>query len=130
MTRVDSQPHRLVVCDDDATVRQIVGILATQAGYEIAGEAATALEAEALVAYVKPHVLVLDIALTGMSGLDVIDSLRTAAPETTIIVFTAFDTMGGLADRAGAFAIVRKDEPGKLEDALLRARAASRAVLP
>src|SRR6185503_20682405 len=72
MTSVDSQPHRLVVCDDDETVRQIVSILAMQAGYEIAGEAANALEAEALVSHVKPHVLVLDLALTGISGLDVI----------------------------------------------------------
>ena len=127
---MESRPRRLVVCDDDESVRQIVTLLATKAGYEIAGEAANALEAEALVTHVKPHVLVLDLALTGISGLDVISSLREAAPETTIIVFTAFDTMGGLADRAGAFAVVRKDQPGKLEDALTRARTASTAVLP
>ena len=120
----------LVVCDDDDSVRQIVGIVARGVGYEVVGEAATAVDAEQLVAAAKPHVLVLDLALRGMSGLDVIAPLRAAAPETTIIVFTAFDTMGGLAHRSGAFAVVRKDEPGKLEDALQRARATSRAVLP
>jgi CheY-like chemotaxis protein len=125
---MDDRRRRLVVCDDDDTVRQIVGILADEAGYDVVGEAATAIEAEWFVTHTRPHVLVLDLALTGMSGLDVIDSIRVAAPETAIIVFTAFDTMGGLAGRAGAFAVVRKDEPGKLEDALRRARTASRAV--
>jgi CheY-like chemotaxis protein len=127
---MDRTPRRLVVCDDDDTVRQIVSILARGAGYEVAGEAATAVAAEELVAAVRPDVLVLDLALTGMSGLDVIGSIRAATPDTTIIVFTAFDSMGGLADRAGAFAVVRKDEPGKLEAALVRARDRSRALRP
>jgi CheY-like chemotaxis protein len=125
-----SRSRRLVICDDDDTVRQIVAILGRGAGYEVAGEAATAVDAEALVIAWRPDVLVLDLALTGMSGLDVIASIRAAAPDTTIIVFTAFDSMGGLADRAGAFAVVRKDEPGKLEAALVRARERSRAVRP
>jgi CheY-like chemotaxis protein len=71
---------------------------------------------------------VLDLALMGMSGLDVLELMKTTAPGTTIIVFTAFDTMGGLA-RDSAFAVVRKDEPAKLEDALVRARNASKATL-
>jgi DNA-binding NarL/FixJ family response regulator len=109
--------HRLVVCDDDDTVRQIVAILGREAGYDVVGEAATALEAEQLVRLTKPDVLVLDLALMGMSGLDVLDSVHAAAPETTIIVFTAFDTMGGLSQRS-AFAVVRKDQPDKLKTAL------------
>jgi hypothetical protein len=45
-----------------------------------------------------------------------------------IIVFTAFDAMGKAAADAGAFAVVRKDEPGKLEEALQRARTSSRGL--
>jgi DNA-binding NarL/FixJ family response regulator len=130
MDDVGSRPRRLVICDDDDTVREIVAILGRGAGYEVVGEAVTAVEAETLVTHTRPDVLVLDLALTGMSGLDVIGSIRAAAPDTTVIVFTAFDTMGGLADRAGAFAVVRKDEPGKLEAALVRAHERSRAVRP
>ena len=96
----------------------------------IVGEATTAIEAEQLVALTHPHVLVLDLALVGLSGLEVIASLRAIAPETAIIVFTAFDSMGKAAADAGAFAVVRKDEPGKLEDALQRARTSSRGTLP
>jgi DNA-binding NarL/FixJ family response regulator len=115
--------HRLVVCDDDDTVRQIVAMLGREAGYDVVGEAATALEAEQLVRLTKPDVLVLDLALMGMSGLDVLDSVHAAAPETAIIVFTAFDTMGGLSQRS-AFAAVRKDQPDKLKTALQAAGAA------
>jgi CheY-like chemotaxis protein len=125
---MDAEARRLVVCDDDETVRQIVTMLARGVGYEVVGEAATALEAEQLVAFTRPHVLVLDLALMGMSGLDVLELMKTAAPSTTIIVFTAFDTMGGLASKS-AFAVVRKDEPAKLEDALVRARNTSKATL-
>ena len=128
MALVESSRRRLVVCDDDEMARQIVGMLAEGAGYEVVGEATTAIEAERLVAVSRPHVLVLDLALVGLSGMEVIPSIRTTAPETVIIVFTAFDAMGKAATEAGAFAVVRKDEPGKLEDALQRARSSSRGL--
>jgi CheY-like chemotaxis protein len=130
MACVDGPRRRLVVCDDDASVRRVVGMLAEGVGYEVVGEAATAIEAEWFVAHTHPHVLVLDLALQGISGLDVIVSIRASAPETAIIVFTAFDSMGAAAGRAGAFAVVAKDEPDRLEDALQRARTSSRATPP
>ena len=127
---MDGPRRRLVVCDDDASVRRVVGILAEGVGYEVVGEAATAIEAEWFVWHTRPHVLVLDLALQGISGLEVIVSMRATAPETVVIVFTAFDSMGAAAARAGAFAVVRKDEPDKLEDALQRASTTWRAMPP
>jgi CheY-like chemotaxis protein len=123
MAPVDGPRRRLVVCDDDASVRRVVGMLAEGMGYDVVGEAATAIEVEWFVGHTHPHVVVLDLALQGISGLEVIVSIRASAPETTIIVFTAFDSMAAAAARAGAFAVVRKDEPDKLEDALRRAGA-------
>jgi DNA-binding NarL/FixJ family response regulator len=118
------------VCDDDRPVRQIVISVAEEAGCEVVGQAALALEALVLCEMLKPNALVLDLALIGMSGIDIIAAIKDAAPETAIIVFTAFDTMGSLAEQAGVFAVVRKDEPAKLEDALQRVRSLSQAILP
>lgn len=127
---MDSQRRmKVVLCDDDASVRQVMGMLAEEAGFEVVGQAALALEALVLCEMLKPHALILDLALMGISGVDIIVSIKTAAPETEIIVYTAFDNMGTLAERKGVFAVVRKDEPGKLEDALRQLRTSSRAMI-
>ena len=116
-------PLRAVLCDDDATVRQVVRGLAEDCGFEVVGEAALALEALVLAEMTRAHVLVLDLSLKGVSGTDVIPAVRSAAPETEILVYTAFDTLACLAEEQGVTDVVRKDEPGKLEAALRRVAA-------
>jgi DNA-binding NarL/FixJ family response regulator len=116
-------PLRAVLCDDDATVRRVVRTLVEDCGFEVVGEAALALEALVLAEMTKAHVLVLDLSLKGMSGNDVIPAVRSAAPGTVIIVYTAYDTLARLAEEVGVEDVVRKDEPGKLEDALRRVAA-------
>jgi DNA-binding NarL/FixJ family response regulator len=116
-------PLRAVLCDDDATVRQVVRGLAEDCGFEVVGEAALALEALVLAEMTQAHVLVLDLSLKGVSGTDVIPAVRTAAPDTEILVYTAFDTLARLAEELGVSDVVRKDEPGKLEAALRRVAA-------
>ena len=118
---MDERRLRAVICDDDRTVRHVVGSMAEECGFDVVGEAALALEALALVEMTSAHVLVLDLSLTGMSGTEIIASVKAAAPDTAIIVYTAFDTMADLVHHTDVFAVVRKDQPGKLEDALHRA---------
>ena len=116
-------PLRAVLCDDDATVRHVVRGLAEDCGFEVVGEAALALEALILAEMTKAHVLVLDLSLKGMSGTDLIPAVRSAAPGTEIIVYTAFDTLARLAEEEGVSDVVLKDEPEKLEEALRRVAA-------
>jgi two-component system response regulator GlrR len=118
--RAELRRLRAVICDDDATVRRVVAIMAEQAGFDVAGEAGLALDALALVEMTRPHVVVLDLSMMGMGGTEVIAPMKAAAPDTAIIVYTAFDTMADLVADKGVFAVVRKAEPGKLEDALRR----------
>lgn len=117
------QRLRAVLCDDDANVRHVVRGLAEDCGFEVVGEAAMALEALVLAEMTRAHVLVLDLSLKGMSGNDVIPAVRSAAPGTEIVVYTAFDTLARLAEEEGVADVVRKDEPGKLEAALRRVAA-------
>ena len=118
--RTGERRLRAVICDDDATVRRVVAAMAEQAGFDVAAEAALALDALALVELTRPHVVVMDLSMMGMSGTEVIAPMKAAAPDTAVIVYTAFDTMAGLVADKGVYAVVRKDEPGKLEDALRR----------
>ena len=111
---------RAVLCDDDAVVRRVVTDLVQECGFEVVGQAERALEALVLAEMTKAHVLVLDLSLKGVSGTDVIPAVRTAAPGTQIVVYTAFDTLARLAEEEGVADVVRKDEPGKLEAALRR----------
>jgi CheY-like chemotaxis protein len=114
---------RAVLCDDDANLRRVVSGLLEDCGFEVVGQAELALEALVLAEMTKAHVLVLDLSLKGMSGNAVIPAVRTAAPGTAIIVYTAFDALAELAEEEGVVDVVRKDEPGKLEDALRRVAA-------
>ena len=108
---MDERRLRVVICDDDRTVRHVVGSMAEECGFDVVGEAALALEALVPVEMTSAHVLVLDLSLTGMSGTEIIASVKAAA----------LDTMAALVHHKDVFAVVRKDQPGKLEDALHRA---------
>jgi CheY-like chemotaxis protein len=99
---------RALVCDDEQVVRSVVSSLLEACGYEVVGQAGLALESLVMADIVQPDVIVLDLSLPGMSGMEVIPTLRTAAPEAVIIVFTAFDTMRDRAMAAGAFEVVDK----------------------
>jgi DNA-binding NarL/FixJ family response regulator len=109
---------RAVICDDDPTIRQVVAELVTDCGFEVVGEAALALEALVLAEMTKAHVLVLDLSLKGLSGNDVIPAIKSSAPGTAIVVYTAYDTMADLARQEGVVAVVLKDEPEQLEHEL------------
>ncbi len=84
---------RVLVVDDHPVVREgLVGMLEDEQDFQLAGAAASAEDALAMVATARPHVILLDLELPGMSGVDAIPRLAIAAPEAGIIVLTAYDT--------------------------------------
>ena len=111
---------RLLICDDDKSVRSVVSEVATAAGYDVVGRAGLALEALVMGDFVKPDVIVIDLSLPGMSGIDVIPALRAAFPEIVVLVFTAYDTLRDDAMAAGALTVVDKVTEGiaPLDEAL------------
>jgi len=81
---------RILIVDDEAPARaRLRQMIASQEGFEIAGEASTGAEAIKLVAELKPAVLLLDIQMPGCSGIDVAASLPNPRPQ--IIFCTAHD---------------------------------------
>ncbi len=115
-------PIRIVVADDHAVVRAgITGVLSATPEFEVVAEAGTGQEAIALVEEHRPEVVVLDISMPGMSGLEAAATLRTAHPELRILILSVHDHPEYVMEsvRAGANGYLRKDaEPRELRDAI------------
>jgi two-component system, LytTR family, response regulator len=81
---------RILIVDDEAPARaRLRQMLASQEGFEVAGEASTGVEAIRLVSELKPDVMLLDIQMPVCSGIDVASSLPNPRPQ--IIFCTAHD---------------------------------------
>jgi DNA-binding NarL/FixJ family response regulator len=96
---------RIAVVDDHPIVRQgLVGALEDESDFEVVGAAGSAEEALTLVRDLRPDVMLLDLELPGMSGIEAIPHLTEASPSTGVLIFTAYDTdervMGAI--RSGA----------------------------
>jgi len=81
---------RVLIVDDEAPARaRLRQMIDSQEGFEIAGEAATGVEAMKLASELKPDLMLLDIQLPGCSGIDVAACLPRPRPQ--IIFCTAYD---------------------------------------
>lgn len=115
---------RVLVVDDHPVVREgISAILARQADLEVVGEAADGLEAVERSLQVRPDVILMDLQMPRLDGVEAIKRIRAALPGTQVIILTTYDTdelvFRGI--QAGARGFLLKDAP---RDELLRAIAA------
>jgi DNA-binding NarL/FixJ family response regulator len=96
---------RVVVVDDHPIVRQgLVSVLGDEDDLEIVGEASSGREAVALAARLQPDVMLLDLEMPDLDGVEAIPQLLAAKPGLGVLVFTAYDTDERVlgAVRAGA----------------------------
>lgn len=96
---------RLVVVDDHPVVREgLVASLEDDPEFQVVGEAGSAKEAMSLVAARKPDIVLLDLELPEVTGLEAIPDLIAAHADSKVLILTAYDTdervLGAL--RAGA----------------------------
>ena len=84
---------RVVVCDDDPTVRGVVGDLVEELGGEVLAETDSAIETTTLLARFRPDVVVLDLTLRHGSGVDVLGSVARLPDPPHVVVFTAYDDL-------------------------------------
>ncbi|OBB64401.1 MULTISPECIES: response regulator transcription factor [Mycolicibacterium] len=122
MRRADGNPVRVLVVDDEPVLAELVSMALRYEGWDIAtaGDGATAI---ALARENPPDVVVLDVMLPDMSGLDVLAKLREQIPGLPLLLLTAKDSVedriAGLT--AGGDDYVTK--PFSLEEVVLRLRA-------
>ena len=82
-------PLRILIADDHAVVRfGLKTILSNQEGWQVVGEAKSGAEALALALQLQPDVVLLDINMPGMSGLDALKAIRERLPATRAVVLT------------------------------------------
>jgi NarL family two-component system response regulator LiaR len=81
---------RILIVDDHTIVRQGLRLLLeAQPGIEVSGEAADGTEALRLAAALQPDVILLDLIMPGMSGIDVIRELQAQQSESRVLVLTS-----------------------------------------
>jgi len=103
---------RILIVDDHTLFRQgIRKVLDAEGDIEVVGEASDGSQAVALVSEWAPDVVLMDIAMPGMNGLEATRRIIEGAPGTRVLVLTAFDegeyVLGAL--RAGARGYLLKD---------------------
>lgn len=115
-------PIRVLVADDHAIVRTgIRHVLAGEPGFEVVAEASNGTEALALALELRPDVVVLDISMPGVSGLQAAAELRHGSPETRVLVLSMHDNTEYVLEslRAGVHGYLLKDSAAaELGDAI------------
>lgn len=123
---------RVVIAEDQSLILgALAALLEIENDIEVVGQAGTGADALALVERTRPDVLLTDIEMPGMSGLDVAVELRARGSATKIIIVTTFARPGYLrrALEAGASGYLLKDAPSaQLAEAIRRVVAGGRAI--
>lgn len=123
---------RIVIADDEELVRTgLRMILGTELDLEVVAEATDGNQALAMVAQHQPDVVMLDIRMPGLDGIEVARLLSERHSTASVVILTTFDNddyvYGAL--RAGASGFLLKDAPATQLVTAIRAAAAGDAVL-
>jgi NarL family two-component system response regulator LiaR len=107
-----AQTIRVLICDDHAVVREgLRALITTEPDIEIVGEAVDGEQAIAAFRALRPDVVLLDMVMPRMDGLNAIKAIKTEFPEANILVLTSFaeDDMVFPAIKSGALGYLLKD---------------------
>jgi DNA-binding NarL/FixJ family response regulator len=112
-----SKKIRVVVVEDHALTRAgLRTALGADSGIEVAGEAEDGLSGVAEIERTKPDVAVVDIGLPGIDGIELTRRVRTAVPQTRIVILTMHDLddeiMAALAAGADAYCVKASEPAG------------------
>ena len=81
----------VLICDDVASMRLLLGVIVGERpGLHVVGEAADGEEAVAEAARLQPDVILLDLSMPRLTGLDALPELRRVAPEAKVVVLSGF----------------------------------------
>ena len=108
----DQKLIQVLVVEDHAVVREgLCSLLTAKYGVQVVGEAADGLDAVAKAQALKPDVILMDLAMPRMTGLEAILRIREQNPDTRILVLTSFgeDAKVSAAIKAGAMGFLLKD---------------------
>jgi len=122
---------RILLVDDHPITREALAALLEQHDFSVVGQAADGEEAIELARRLGPQLVLLDLSMPGMGGLEALPKIRAAAPECEVVVLTASGTEENLlsAIRGGAAGYLLKSEPPERIVEFLRGVADGQAAL-
>jgi DNA-binding NarL/FixJ family response regulator len=123
---------RVIVADDQTAVREgLVTLLSTMPDIEVVGSAADGEEAVTLVAQLTPDVVLMDLRMPRVDGIEATRRMRAAHPATQVVVLTTYADDESIVDalRAGAIGYLTKDAARDHIRRAIEAAAAGQAVL-
>lgn len=102
---------RTIVVDDDPLARRSVKDVLRESGFTVIAEAAGGREAIELVGHYKPDVVLMDVLMPGIDGIEATRKILERSPEAKIVLLTAGeeDELAMLGLRSGAIGFLRKD---------------------
>lgn len=112
MPALSNHPIRILIADDHPVVRAgLTSMLGTQTELEVVGTAASGEEALIKLEQTKPDVLLLDLRMHGMSGVETLQAMKRAGSQTRAMILTSFETDEDIyrAVQAGAHGYLLKD---------------------
>ena len=121
----------ILIVDDHPLTREALAALLVQNGFDVAGQAADGETAVRQAGELGPDLILLDLSMPGMNGLEALPQLRAAAPAAEVVVLTASGTEENLlgAIRGGAAGYLLKSEPPERIVEFLRGVARGEAAL-
>lgn len=128
-----SAPIRILIVDDHPVVLAgLASMLGTQSGLEVVGAAQSGEDALNILAQTPTDLVLLDLRMPGMSGIDTLQAFRRAKVSARTIVLTSFETDENIygAVQAGAQGYLLKDTPQASMVQAIRAVHAGRRYLP
>lgn len=107
-----SRPRVLLV-DDERSIREALRDVLNEVGIDVVGEAANGVDGVSAAKALEPDVVVMDLRMPRLGGLDAAKMIREALPETQVVLFTVYDdqALTEAGARAGVFAYLVKGCP-------------------
>jgi signal transduction histidine kinase len=114
MTAVSITPApRVVIIDDTRDLRELLALAFTKSGFDVVGEAGDGSMGIDVVRRTRPDVVLIDLAMPVMDGIEALPTIRRLSPAARIVVLSGFGAqqMSGRAVTAGADGYVQKGAP-------------------
>jgi two-component system NtrC family response regulator len=101
--------RNILVVDDDESLRRITQLQLEEAGYKVL-TASNGTEALGLIEEETPELVITDLKMPGLSGLELLKKIRQSYPQTTVLMITAFGTVQTAVEamKAGAYDYITK----------------------
>ena len=124
----------VVIADDHKIVRMgLAALLSAERDLQLVGEAEDGIEAVRLASSLRPDVVVMDLMMPRMDGVEAMQQILAAAPETKILILTSYGTsnaLGQAIDAGAAGALMKTADDAQIVSVIRRIAAGEKYVSP